>query len=399
MAYREISVDELRYGMYVAQLDRPWTDTPFLFQGFVLRDEKQLETLKKFCKKVYVDPEKVDRKADEEAVARATAAVRGNTVYKEIVSVEAELPRAERVYERSTVVVTEIARTVPAKGAIDSERTRQASQQITESVVRNPDAMTLLSKMQEKGSGVLSRAVEVSVMMTVFGRFLQYAEDQLHTLSMLGLLQDVGKLRLPAAMVNKTSSWIAQEQELFKTHVNHSVEILSRTAGLPPDFPGLASLHHERYDGSGYPRGLRGNAINLLGAIAGLVDAYDMLVAPAPWGENMTPSTALGVLYRNRGEKFTPGLVEQFIQCMGAFPVGSVIEMQTGEIGVVISQNPVKRLQPRIMLVRDAQGAPIKPHLVLDLTRGPKASDGEPYRIRRTLDSSTVKIDPKELFL
>jgi hypothetical protein len=124
-----------------------------------------------------------------------------------------------------------------------------------------------------------------------------------------------------------------------------------------------------------------------------------MLVAPPPWGENMTPSTALGVLYRNRGEKFTPGLVEQFIQCMGAFPVGSVIEMQTGEVGVVISQNPVKRLQPRIMLVRDAKGVPIKPHLVLDLTRGPKASDGEPYRIRRTMDSSTVKIDPKELFL
>jgi len=399
MAYREISVDELRYGMYVAKLDRPWTDTPFMFQGFVVQNEKQLETLKKFCKKVFVDPEKVDRKAEEEAVERAAAAVRGSTVYKETVSVESELPRAERVYERSTVVVSEIARTVPAKGTVDTERSQQASQQITESVVRNPDAMTLLTKMQEKGSGVLSRAVEVSVMMTVFGRFLQYSQEQLHTLSMLGLLQDVGKLRLPAPMLKKTTSWLAQEQELFKVHVNHSVEILSKTTGLPPDFPGLASLHHERYDGTGYPRGLKGNAINLLGAIAGLVDAYDMLVAPPPWGENMTPSTALGVLYRNRGVKFTPGLVEQFIQCMGAFPVGSVIEMQTGEVGVVISQNPVKRLQPRIMLVHDANGAPIKPHLVLDLTRGPKASDGEPYRIRRTLDQSTVKIDPKELFL
>ena len=399
MRKKAVPVTLLKFGMYVHELDRPWTDTPFMFQGFVLQNEKQLETLKKFCKKVFVDPEKVDRKTEEEAVARAAAAVRGSTVYQEAVSVEAELPRAERAYERSTVVVTEIARTVPAKGSIDSERTQQASQQITESVVRNPDAMTLLSKMQEKASGVLSRAVEVSVMMTVFGRFLQYAETQLHTLSMLGLLQDVGKLRLPAPMLNKTTSWLAPEQELFKSHVNHSVEILSKTSGLPPDFPGLASLHHERYDGTGYPRGLRGNAINLLGAIAGLVDAYDMLVAPPPWGENMTPSTALGVLYRNRGEKFTPGLVEQFIQCMGAFPVGSVIEMQSGEIGVVISQNPVKRLQPRVMLVRDAKGVPIKPHLVLDLTRGPKASDGEAYRIRRTLDSATVKIDPKELFL
>jgi HD-GYP domain-containing protein (c-di-GMP phosphodiesterase class II) len=399
MAYREISVDELRFGMYVAELDRPWTDTPFMFQGFVLRTEKQLESLKKYCKKVYVDPEKIDRKLDEEAKARAAAAVRGTTEYTELASVEAELPRAEKAFQRSTVVVTEIGRTVQMKGAIDTERTQQASTQITESVVRNPDAITLLAKMQEKGGGTLSRAVEVSVMMTVFGRFLQYSHEQLETLSMLGMLQDVGKLRLPAVLLKKTTPFMPQEQELYKVHVNHSVEILSQTAGLPPDFPGLASLHHERYDGSGYPRGLRGNSIALLGSIAGLVDAFDMLVAPPPWGENMSPSAALGVLFRQRHEKFPPGLVEQFIQCMGAFPVGSIVEMQTGEIGVVMSQNLVRRLQPRVMLVQDAKGNLINPHLVLDLMREPKANADEPYRIRRTLDSSTVKIDPRELFL
>ncbi len=124
-----------------------------------------------------------------------------------------------------------------------------------------------------------------------------------------------------------------------------------------------------------------------------------MLVAPEPWGVNMAPSAALGVLFKNRGEKFPPGLVEQFIQCLGAFPVGSVVEMQTGEVGVVISQNLVRRLQPRVMLVQNAKGDPINPHLVLDLMREPMATADEPYRIRRTLDSGTVKIDPKELFL
>jgi HD-GYP domain-containing protein (c-di-GMP phosphodiesterase class II) len=399
MAYREISVDELRFGMYVARLDRPWTDTPFMFQGFVLRSEKQLEALKKYCKKVYVDPEKVDRKADEEANARAAAAVRGTTVYANMTTVEVELPRAEKAYQRSTVVVTEISRMVPTKGVIDSERTQQASAQITESVERNPDAMTLLAKLQEKGGGSLGRAVEVSVMMTVFGRFLQYSHEQLETLSLLGMLQDVGKLRLPEALLNKTTPFTPDEEVLYRTHVNQSVEILSKTSGLPPDFPGLASLHHERFDGSGYPRGLRSNAISLLGSIAGLVDAFDTLVAPEPWGANMAPSTALGVLFKNRGEKFPPGLVEQFIQCLGAFPVGSIVEMQTGEIGVVISQNLVRRLQPRVMLVQNAKGDPINPHLVLDLMREPMASADEPYRIRRTLDSGTVKIDPKELFL
>ncbi len=124
-----------------------------------------------------------------------------------------------------------------------------------------------------------------------------------------------------------------------------------------------------------------------------------MLIAPAPWGEQISPSVAFGVLFKQRGVKFPPGLVEQFIQCMGAFPVGSVVEMQTGEIGVVISQNLVRRLQPRVMLVRDAKGNPINPNLVLDLMKEPMARAGEPYRIRLTLDSSQVTIDPKELFL
>ena len=171
MAYREISVDELRFGMYVAQLDRPWTETPFMFQGFVLRTEKQLESLKKYCKKVYVDPEKIDRKLDEEAKARAAAAVRGTTEYKELASVEAELPRAEKAFQRSTVVVTEIGRTVQMKGAIDTERTQQASTQITESVVRNPDAITLLAKMQEKGGGTLGLSEDHEMFRDTFRKF------------------------------------------------------------------------------------------------------------------------------------------------------------------------------------------------------------------------------------
>jgi HD-GYP domain-containing protein (c-di-GMP phosphodiesterase class II) len=410
MDFREIPVRELRFGMYVTKLDRPWTDTPFMFQGFVLRTEKQFDALKKFCKTVFVDPEKYDRSAEPSSQTSPPPAptprvepamqIRGNVAYKRTATVKVELPRAARAFRRSTAVVAEISRALQTQGGvIDSERARQASVQITESVERNPDAITLLAKMQEKGGGVLSRAVEVSVMMAVFGRYLQYSREQLMVLSALGLLQDVGKLRLPQGLLNKSTQFTSEEEALYRSHVNHSVEILSQTPGLPPDFSGLASLHHERYDGSGYPRGLRGNAISLLGSIAGLIDAYDMLIAPAPWGEQISPSVAFGVLFKQRGVKFPPGLVEQFIQCMGAFPVGSVVEMQTGEIGVVISQNLVRRLQPRVMLVRDAKGNPINPHLVLDLMKEPMAGKGKPYSIRLTLDSSQVTIDPKELFL
>jgi HD-GYP domain-containing protein (c-di-GMP phosphodiesterase class II) len=265
--------------------------------------------------------------------------------------------------------------------------------------VRNPDAMMLLVTMRDKAEETLNRATQVSVYMTVFGRFLQLERSSLEILGLIGLLQDVGMLKLPAGMPARRADLTPEEDEVFKSHVTHGVEILSKTAGLPPELPSMASLHHERYDGSGYPRGLKGSAISQTGAIAGIVDTFDMLTAPAPYGMQLPPSNALNVLFQNRGTQFHAALVEQFIQCVGAFPVGSIVELNSGEVGVVITQNLVKRLQPRVMVVQDANGNPIHPHKILDLVNEPMATPDEPYRIRRTLDQTRVKIDSRELFL
>jgi len=384
--------------MYVSKLDRPWTETPFVFQGFVLKTEKQIDVLKQHCKHVFVDPEKEDLSEIAKANAEELAKIRGTTVYTEAASVEVELPRAQTAYTRTTAVVEELSRAVDIGNAVDSSRSHEAAAQITDSVVRNPDAMALLIKLQEKSGATLSRAAEVSVMMTIFGRFLQLPPDRLEILGMLGLLQDVGKLKLPTELANQGPVNAAQI-ELYRTHVDHSVEILSNTAGLPPELPGLASLHHERFDGSGYPRGLRGGGIALFGLIAGIVDTFDTLTAPPPFGENLSPSNALNIIYKGRGKQFHPALVEQFIQCVGVFPVGCAVELNSGEVALVIAQNLVRRLQPRIMVVKDAKGNPLIPYKMLDLMKEPKIRPGEPYRIQRTLEYDSVKIDPKELFL
>ena len=398
MELREISVEELQLGMYVSKLDRPWTETPFMFQGFVLKTEKQIDVMKKYCQHVFVDPEKEELPELGRATAEDIAKVRGTTVYKEVASVEVELPRAQKTYTSTKEVVKELSRAVEIGKTIDSSRSQEAATQITESVVRNPDAMALLIKLQEKGGAALSRAVEVSVTMTIFGRFLQLPQERLEILGMLGLLQDVGKLKLPSELATR-GPINAAEIELYRTHVNHSVEILSHTLGMPQELPGLASLHHERFDGSGYPRGLRGDAIALSGLIAGIVDAYDTLTAPPPFGENISPANALSIIYKGRGKQFHPALVEQFIQCIGVFPVGSVVELNSGEVAVVIAQNMVRRLQPRIMVVKDAKGNPLIPYKMLDLMKEPKVGPDEPYRIQRTLEYDSVKIDPRELFL
>jgi HD-GYP domain-containing protein (c-di-GMP phosphodiesterase class II) len=410
MAHKEVPVEFLEFGMYVAKLDRPWTETPFVYQGFVLQTEQQLNALKKYCKTVFVDPEKRQVSVAAKLLAlpptqrqviaeQSREKVRGSVVYKELASVEDELPRARTAFTQTNAIVHSMSRAVITGNALDGDRAKQAVAEITDSVVRNPDAMMLLVTMRDKAEETLNRATQVSVYMTVFGRFLQLERASLEILGLIGLLQDVGMLKLPAGMPARRADLTPEEDEVFKSHVTHGVEILSKTAGLPPELPSMASLHHERYDGSGYPRGLKGSAISQTGAIAGIVDTFDMLTAPAPYGMQLPPSNALNVLFQNRGTQFHAALVEQFIQCVGAFPVGSIVELNSGEVGVVITQNLVKRLQPRVMVVQDASGNPIHPHKILDLVNEPMATPDEPYRIRRTLDQTRVKIDSRELFL
>ena len=399
MELKEISVDELQLGMYVAKLDRPWTETPFVFQGFILRSPKQIDVMRKYCKHVFVDPEKEDLSGTEAHAGMSAANIRGTTVYKDSASLDVELPRARSAIAETAVVLRQIGRDVQVGGAVDGAKVRQAASDITESVVRNPDAATLLVQLQEKSGETFNRAIHVSVMMSIFGRFLQLPRESIELLGLLGLLQDAGKLKLPTVLLKKSEPLSAAETAVYQSHVDHSVEILSKTPGLPNDLPGLASLHHEHFDGSGYPRGLRGVAIALPGMIAAIVDAFDTLVAPPPQGKHMSPSNALNVIYKGRGTQFQPALVEQFIQCVGVYPVGSAVELNSGEVGVVIAQNPLRRLQPRVMVVRDAKGFENRPYKMLDLSKEPKATPDEVYRIRRTLEYDAVKVDPRELFL
>ena len=404
MLKKQLSVDELRYGMYVSELDRPWTDTPFVFQGFLLRTPTQLEALRRYCKHVFVDVERGvepdDRRlAGEGPIPGAHEQVRGSTGYPELAGVESEFGRARDVYADSIALVEDIIRSAHTGEVLDARRVREAVARITETIVRNPDALMLVSKLREKGPLTLTRALDVSIYMVVFGRFLQLPRDDLELLGMVGLLQDVGKVRLPSTLLEKKGRLTPEETALARRHVEYSVDMLRDTPGLPPRLIALVPLHHERHDGSGYPRRLKWPEIGLYGSLAGIVDTFDALTTMRPYAEQMSPSNALGLLYKERGSNFHPALVEQFIQCIGIFPVGSVVELNTGEVGIVIAQNLVRRLKPRVMVVLDADGRPMRPHKILDLVKEPKASADEAYHIRRTLEHSKVQLDPREFFL
>ena len=401
---KKLPVAELQFGVYVYELDRPWSETPFVFQGFVLKTEQQLDGLKKYCKHVFVytEGERTEKAPVLQPGSGPVAADlqgTGKVIHAARVSVESEFARATDTRSAAISAVTDAFGAIRADKALDSGEIKLAADNMTESMLRNPDAMVLLSALQDRGGYQLDRALNVSIYMIAFARFLGMDVEAVERAGLVGLLQDVGMLKVPQEIREKESRLTGQELALVRSHVALTTEQLRRTPGLSPEIAEIAALHHERRDGSGYPHGKKGDSIAVLGAVAGIVDVFDALTTKRPYAEAMSPSNALNLLHSQRDKAFHPTLIDQFIRCIGFFPVGSVVELNSGETGIVIAQNQVQRLLPRVMVVRDAQGQMLRPQKLLDLAKKPKIGGGEPYRVRRTLEYGKAGVTAKEIMM
>jgi HD-GYP domain-containing protein (c-di-GMP phosphodiesterase class II) len=401
---KKVPVADLQFGMYVYELDRPWSETPFVFQRFVLKTQQQVDGLRKHCKHVFVDT--VGEPTASVPVLRpgsgpvaADLQGTGKVVHVERVSVESEFALATETYSAAMTVIKGAFDAIRPDEALDSGELKLAVGNMTESMLRNPNAMVLLSALQERGGYHLGRALSVSIHMIAFTRFLGMDEEVIERAGLVGLLQDVGMLKVPQRVREKEGRLSPQEFALVQAHVATTTEQLRGTPGLSPEIAEIAALHHERHDGSGYPHGKKGDSLGVLGAIAGIVDVFDALTTKRPYAEPMSPSNALNVLQKQRDKAFHPVLVEQFVRCIGFFPVGSVVELNSGETGIVISHNQVKRLLPRVMVVRDAQGQLLRPQKLLDLAKMPKIGKDEPYRIRRTLEYGRAEVTAKDIMM
>jgi HD-GYP domain-containing protein (c-di-GMP phosphodiesterase class II) len=398
MHRKAVAVSDLQFGMYIAELDRPWTETPFAFQGFSLRTANQLEALRKLCKHVFVEVAHSGARPLGVAWARPPQssapafAMHGNAGYTAPTDLEREIEAASVVYSQTYKALEALLRPLQnGATALNGAEVQRRVAALADSVIRNPDALLLVSKLRETGVAAHARALQVCVYMMVFGRFLQREPDEIRLLGLLGLLQDIGNARLPSALFEMRGPFTPQADGLLRKHVELSAHIVGVTSGLPPKFANLVLLHHERQDGTGYPRGLRGYQIGLSGSIAAICDAYDALLAPPPYGEGRSPADANQLLMQDRGTAFHGPLLEQFTRCMGAFPVGSVVELTTGELAVVVGEHPMQRLKPKVLVLRDRGGEPV-PARKIDLASEPDT------RIRRTLEQGTLAFDPRQLF-
>ncbi len=317
-------------------------------------------------------------------------------VYTDQTLIEEELPMAKEAHEKVQVVVEEVIADLNKNKDLDLEKVGDAVGWMVQSVVRNPDGMIWLARLKSVDAYTYDHGLNTAIYLIAFGRHLGLPEDQLQTIGTVGLMQDVGKIKLPKTLLDKAEKLTPAELKIFQTHVAYSTDIIRTSKEATETLLGAVSQHHERFDGSGYPKGLRGEQISLLGGMAGLVDSYTAMISARPYAQPMSVQQALHDLYGTRGQAFKSEMVEEFIQCVGVFPVGSLVELNTAEVAVVVSQNRSRRLKPRVMLVLDSQRQSFANPVMLELIYDPPTPSGEPYRIVRGLQAGLYDYDPKQ---
>lgn len=420
MSLLKLKVQELKPGMYVAELDRPWLDTPFLFQGFTIRSNDEIEELARHCQFVFIDVELGDAPAAFENAAAAPEAGTATTPaakpvftmeaavdsikprpgrYQDAVPMEEELVEAKQVRQRITAVVNDIMSAARSGNAIDGIALREALSPMVDSILRNPDAMTWLTQLRERQSLIYQHAINCSVWMIVFGRSLGLDRAVLESLAMIGLLFDVGKSRLPPGLITRTPPLAPEEDAALKRHVDYSVEILQRTPGISQQVVAGVWSHHEHFDGSGYPNGLRGTDIPVFGRMAGIVDWYEAAIKPYDGRPAISSIQAVERLHQMRDKKYQAEIVDQFVQAVGVYPTGTLVELNSGEVGVVIAQNRTRRLQPKIIIIMNANKEQMPTFEPVDLLIQSEHRSGEELRIVSSLETGAYGIDPAELYL
>ena len=462
---KKIPANLVEKGMYVAKLDRDWLGAPFLFQGFYIRTDDEINKLKTTCKHVYIDTERrdererlnssfnwaaIDTEGRDERVRFNSSSkcvdidtkhgkplpgaeqptawedrqhettglsdkylgeiVGSKRFFRQVssmlakmrprASLKKELKRTGEIYQTVQRTVSNVMGELRAGGELDIAGIKYAVVPMINSVLRNPDAMACMVSMKRKDGYIYNHALATSVWSLVFGRHLGLDKVDLEALGMGGMLLDIGKTKIPTELLQKKGPLEKEESEELKRHVEYGLQILKDTKNVDSSVETMVRTHHERHDGSGYPEGLAGNDIPVFGRITGITDTYDAMTSVRPHAAAMSTYDVMRYLLSNANILFQAEIVERFIQVVGMFPTGTIIELNTGEVGIVVRQNPVRRLRPKVMLILDPDKNKRKDFPIIDLRKlCPDVTEPDAVWIVHGLDYGSFGIDPAMYYL
>lgn len=379
---KKIAVEDLQVGMFVSQLDRDWLETPFLMQGFVVQSRAEIQTVAEYCEFVWIDAVREQYIAPEERVVLDAAKRKQNYINK--VSASDEHRQALGVAREARRITKSLLDEARLGASVNTEAAKATVNDCVQSILRNPDALLWMSKMRSEDEYTAEHCLNVCILGISFGRHLGFEEQALQHIGLCGLLHDVGKMKVPPAVLNKPGRLTEKEFKMIKAHTVHGRNLLMNAPGSYHGVVDVAYSHHERLDGTGYPRGLKASGISDFSRIIAIVDAYDAMTAKRCY-EDARPSTeALKEIFDNRGTQFDERMAHQFMEMVGLYPPGSIVEMVNGCIGIVLNTNHRYRHLPKVLVVRNGVKKAVK-EKVFDLADTEKGTLDSTFLINKVL--------------
>jgi putative nucleotidyltransferase with HDIG domain len=360
---KKVKSEQLKPGMFIHDFNCGWLNHPFLRNRILLKSDAEIEKIiEQQIKDVYIDTDQ-GLDADDaptkqfvsEAIQSQLNKLQPATVARGSVPLSEELERAKHLLRESKRETQILMDAVRLGMKLDLPDVELVIDKMTESVLRNRHALVSLSQIKNKDEYTYLHSLAVAALCISFANHLGMDAKQIKALGVGGLLHDIGKVRMPIELLNKPGPLTEAEFETMKSHVAHGERVLEETSGIDECSICVCRHHHERLDGTGYPHGLKGNEISEFGQIGAIVDIYDALSSERCYKHAVPPTEALKKLFEWSGSYLNRSLVEQFVVHMGIYPIGTVVRLRSGFIGVVVEQGERSLLDPVVRAVYDTK--------------------------------------------
>ena len=346
---KKITVDQLVIGMHLKEFCGSWMDHPFWRTGFVITDPKDLVTIRASAiREVWIDCSKgldvapgesvVSEVETEEAVdAELQEEV---AVHRDIapVSAQQELARAAKICNQSRAAVLSMFEEARMGKTVDSGGAKQLVQEIADSVSRNPGALISLARLKTADDYTYMHSVAVCAMMVALAKQLGLNEEETRSAGLAGLMHDLGKAAMPMSVLNKPGKLTEAEFSIIKTHPEEGYRLLQNGGGADPVVMDVCLHHHEKMDGSGYPHGLKGDEISLFAKMGAVCDVYDAITSNRPYKAGWDPAESLRKMAEWASGHFDGKVFQAFVKSLGIYPIGSLVRLSSGRLGVVVEQ-------------------------------------------------------------
>lgn len=363
---KKVPLEELQPGMHIERFDGGWLDHPFIFNRKRVKSQREIERLKDWgITHVYIEdgqnplsaPTGVEIETPSPPVAfEHIITPQAARIDRELrhIPIRHEIVRAEKVRQRASLAAKNILATVQAGKKIQTREAVAAVGELDNSICHNKDALFLLMRLRKKDEYTFDHSVSVGVLLLAFCRAMGFDQETTRAIGLGGLLHDIGKMAVPLAILNKPSALNEAEFKKIQQHVIHCKEILATTHNLPLPAAQIAMEHHERFDGTGYPHGLAADAISQGGQMAAIADVFDALTSDRCYRNGIDQIEVLRKLYGWSRSHFNEGLVHRFIRCIGVYPAGTLVQLESGMLGVVVESTD-NLLRPVVRLIYDTR--------------------------------------------